>query len=218
MANFFTSSIGKKLVMSISGMFLMVFLLVHLTANMTSLIGGDVFNAVCHFMSTNILILIMVPVLAAGVFIHFLYALYLTLTNLMARGKERYAVSNKGPATSWASKNMFVLGLIVLGMLLIHLLHFWAKMQLMEFLGMESANPYDLMVFQFSKLYVVIIYIVWFAALWFHLTHGFWSALHTIGLNNKNWMKRLQVLGYIYATVVCAGFCIIPLYFYFIVN
>ena len=199
-------------------MFLMVFLLVHLTANMTSLVGGEVFNAVCHFMSTNILILIMVPVLAGGVFIHFAYALYLTITNLIARGKERYAVSNKGPATSWASKNMFVLGLIVLGILLIHLLHFWAKMQLMEFLGMESANPYDLMVYQFSKLYVVIIYLVWFAALWFHLTHGFWSALHTIGFNNKKWMKRLQVIGYIYATVVCAGFCIIPLYFYFIVN
>ena len=109
---------------------------------------------------------------------------------------------------------MFVLGLIVLGGLALHLLHFWSKMQLRDFIGGVEVDPYELLLHYFSQLHVVIIYTVWIVALWLHLTHGFWSAFHTIGLSNKKWIKRLQLAAYIYATLVSVGFITIPVYFY----
>ena len=113
MANIFTSSIGKKLIMSISGLFLMLFLVVHLTANSAFLFSEEAFEIACEIMATPF-VTVMVPILAAGFIIHIIYALYLTLYNRRARGNERYAVPHKGKADSWSSKNMFVLGVIVL--------------------------------------------------------------------------------------------------------
>ena len=164
------------------------------------------------------LIKIMVPVLAAGFVIHIIYAGYLTITNLKARGNERYAVSHTGKSDSWAAKNMFVLGIIVLGFLAFHLTHFWAKMQLPEFLGQEAEDPNMLMEQIFGSLYFTIAYIVWFIALWFHLSHGFWSAFQTLGANNSIWIKRWQVVAQVYATVVVAGFIIIALNAYLKAN
>jgi len=208
MANIFTSSIGKKLIMSISGLFLIVFLLLHLTINALSLISEEAFQAGCDFMALPI-ITVMVPVLALGFIIHIIYGFYLSATNLKARGKERYAVAHKGAADNWASKNMLVLGIIVLGVLGFHLTHFWADMQLLQFQGVpheELANPNELLLETFKSPVVVVIYVVWFAALWFHLTHGFWSAFHTIGWNNDTWIKRLKVLSYVFATIIFVGF------------
>ncbi len=208
MANIFTSSIGKKLIMSISGLFLIVFLLLHLTINALSLISEEAFQAGCDFMALPI-ITVMVPVLAFGFIIHIIYGFYLSATNLKARGKERYAVAHKGEADNWASKNMLVLGIIVLGVLGFHLTHFWADMQLLQFQGVpheELADPNVLLLETFKSPVVVVIYVVWFAALWFHLTHGFWSAFHTIGWNNDTWIKRLKVISYIFATIIFVGF------------
>ena len=122
------SSIGRKLIMSLSGLFLMLFLLMHMCMNLTSIISAEVYNAVCDFMGTNPFIQVMVPVLAAGFVVHIIYATILTLQNMKARGTDKYASSNKTDV-KWASKNMFVLGLIVLGFLGLHLTHFWVKMQ-----------------------------------------------------------------------------------------
>ena len=104
---------------------------------------------------------------------------------------------------------MFVLGVIVLGVIAFHLTHFWAEMQLLQFQGYshdQLADPNMLMAQTFKPLWVLIVYIVWFAALWFHLTHGFWSALQTIGWNNDIWIKRWRVIGYIFATIIFLGF------------
>jgi succinate dehydrogenase / fumarate reductase cytochrome b subunit len=199
--------------MSISGFFLMVFLLVHLAANLASLLGNEQYNAVCHFMDTNIVIQIMVPVLALGFMVHIAYGLYLTLVNRWARGNERYAAGNKGDASSWASRNMFVLGAIILGFLGLHLWHFWAKMQLQHFLGQEGENAYLLVTTLFSDPLYVVLYLVWIWTLWLHLSHGFWSAFQTIGVNNSKWLPRLQFIAKIYATVIAVGFTIIPLWF-----
>ena len=126
MANIFTSSIGKKLIMSISGLFLIIFLLLHLSINMFSVIdtftgnfevgnADGLFALGCWFMSTPV-ITVMVPVLAFGFIIHIIYACYLTYCNIQTRGGyRRYEVSSKAKTESWASKNMFVLGIIVLG-------------------------------------------------------------------------------------------------------
>lgn len=213
MANIFTSSIGKKLIMSISGLFLIVFLLLHLTINSLSLISEEAFQAGCDFMALPF-VTVMVPILAAGFIIHIIYAFYLSLTNLKARGKERYAVANKGAADSWAAKNMLVLGVIVLGCLALHFTDFWAEMQLKQFQGLphsELANPNVLLSETFGSYWITSLYLLWFVALWFHLTHGFWSAFQTIGWNNDIWIKRLKVISYIFATIICAGFALVAI-------
>ena len=217
MGNIFTSSIGKKLIMSISGLFLILFLLIHLVANGTYLFSNEAFEMACEFMSLPI-VTIMVPVLAAGFIVHIVYAFYLTALNLKARGSKRYEVANKAKTDSWASKNMLVLGIIVLGFLTVHLTHFWAKMQLLEFMGEEAINPIVLMEQVFASPIMLAVYIVWFIALWFHLTHGFWSAFQTIGLNNSIWLNRWKAIAYVVATILVLGFIVVAVVAYMRVN
>jgi succinate dehydrogenase / fumarate reductase cytochrome b subunit len=213
MANIFSSSIGKKLIMSLSGFFLMVFLLLHLSINFAAVISEEAYNTACHFMDTNIFIQIMVPILALGFIIHIIYALYLTWSNRKAR-PVKYAVGSNTKASSWASRNMFVLGLIVLGFLAIHLSHFWAKMQLQHFVGgVATENPYLEVKATLSNPLWAAVYVVWVWALWFHLCHGFWSALQTIGFNNQRWIPRLQIVARVFATLVALGFSFIALFF-----
>ena len=144
------SSIGRKLIMSISGLFLIVFLTVHMVMNLVAVFSLDGYDAVCHFMGTNPVIQLMVPVLAAGFIVHIIYAGMLTLQNQKARGNDKYASASK-TQVSWASKNMFVLGAIVLGVLVFHLTHFWAKMQLLEWKGEESMLGSELIVTVFKN-------------------------------------------------------------------
>ncbi|MBU3852976.1 MAG: succinate dehydrogenase cytochrome b subunit [Candidatus Paraprevotella stercoravium] len=191
--------------MSISGLFLILFLLIHVTVNSLSLISPEAFEAGCEFMALPV-ITVIVPILALGFIIHIIYATVLTLGNLKARGNTRYAVPHKGASDSFAAKNMFVLGIIVLGVLAFHLTHFWADMQLQEWMGNEPEDPNGLLAQTFSSPWITVIYIIWFAALWFHLTHGFWSAFQTIGFNNMIWIKRLKVIAYIVATIIFLGF------------
>lgn len=205
------SSIGKKLIMSISGLFLIIFLLLHGTINFFSVIdtftgkygmSDGLFQMGCDFMSLPI-VTVMVPVLALGFIIHIIYAIILTLKNIDTRGGyKRYEVSNKAKTESWASKNMLALGIIVLGFIAFHLTHFWDSMQLQEFMGAEAENPYVLLGETFGHWWMVVLYLIWFGALWFHLSHGFWSAFQTVGWSNNVWMKRLNVIGYIFATLI----------------
>ena len=119
------------------------------------------------------------------------------------------AVANKSQADNWAAKNMLILGIVVLGVLAFHLTHFWADMQLQQFQGVpheELADPYGLLLSTFKCGWVTAIYVVWFVALWMHLTHGFWSAFHTLGWNNNIWIGRLKVISYIVATIICLVF------------
>jgi succinate dehydrogenase (or fumarate reductase) cytochrome b subunit, b558 family len=215
MANIFTSSIGKKLIMSITGLFLILFLFIHVTINALSLISPEAFELGCEFMSLPI-VTVMVPILAAGFIIHIIYAFILYMMNYRARGKERYAVANKGKADDWAAKNMIFLGIVILGFLAFHLTHFWAKMQLPEFLGEHAENPVELLGNTFSNPIVLILYIIWFVALWFHLTHGFWSAFQTVGWNNDIWLRRWKAIGYVVATILVGLFIVIAIYAHFV--
>lgn len=209
MANIFKSSIGKKLIMSISGLFLILFLILHMCLNLTSVFdpSGETFQAVCDFMGLPI-VGIMVPVLAAGFLVHIVYAIILTIGNRKARGEQRYAVSNKAATDSWASRNMLVLGAIVLLGIALHLSHFWSKMQLAEWKGAEASDPNALMAATFGSIPVTIIYLLWFVALWFHLTHGFWSAFQTIGFNNDKWLIRWKWIANIFVTLIMLGFAV----------
>lgn len=217
MANIFSSSIGKKLIMSISGLFLILFLFIHALINGLSLISNEAFDAGCEFMALPF-VTVMVPVLAAGFIIHIVYAFVLNLINYRARGNQRYAVANKAKTDDWAAANMLVLGFIVLGVLAFHLTHFWAKMQLPEMIGGHAEVGSALLVETFKSLWIVIIYIIWFAALWLHINHGFWSAFHTLGLNNNVWFCRLKVAGIIISSILCLVFVAVAVKSYLVAN
>lgn len=223
MANFFTSSIGKKFIQSISGAFLILFLLIHGTINFFSVIdsftgkygiaandevlfsnGDGLFKLGCDFMSTPV-VDIMVPILALGFVVHVAFGIWLSVQNLQRRGGiNRYAVPSKAKNDSWSAKNMFVLGIIVLGFIGFHLTHFWAKMQLPEMFGIGNFenNPYFLLEATFSKWWILALYIVWFFCIWLHMNHGFWSMFQSIGWNNKKWLPRLRVIGIVVSTLI----------------
>ena len=211
MASIITSSIGKKLVQSISGAFLILFLLLHGTINFFSVIDSftgkfgapdGLYQMGCDFMALPI-VTIMVPVLALGFLVHILWGLWLSYGNIKARGGlKRYEVPSKAKADSWSSKNMLVLGLLVLLGLACHLGDFWAKMQLQDFLGHEAENPYELLTATFGRWWILLLYLLWFAVVWLHLNHGFWSMFQTVGWNNIIWLKRLKVIGIIVSSLI----------------
>ncbi|MBR4820548.1 succinate dehydrogenase cytochrome b subunit [bacterium] len=213
MANIFKSSIGKKLIMSVTGLCLILFLTFHMVMNLTYVFDPDsvVYGTICEILSMG-WVNVVVPVLAAFFLLHIVYAFVLTVGNLKARGDQRYEVSNKAATDSWSARNMFVLGLIVLCGIALHLVNFWAKMQLQNWMGGAEADPYQLMGEVFGKWWVLCIYLVWFAALWFHLTHGFWSALQTLGWNNQIWFKRWKWITCIYVTLLMLGFVLVAVF------
>ena len=223
----FNSSIGKKFIQAVSGAFLIVFLLLHATINFFSVIdsftgkfgavaaddklfsaGDGLFKLGCDFMSTPV-ISIMVPVLALGFLVHIVYGCWLTFQNVRARGGfKRYEVSSKAAADSWSARNMFVLGIVILGIIFFHLFHFWAKMQMPELLhvGTFENNPYLLLTTVLGKWWILVIYLIWFAAVWLHLIHGFWSMFQTVGWDGSVWFKRVNVIGIIFASLICLMF------------
>ena len=219
------SSIGKKLIMSISGLFLVLFLLFHLSMNVAAVFSGEAYNMVCSLLGSNWYAVAATLVLAAGVVIHFVYAIILTLQNRKARGNDRYAINARPKGVEWASQNMFVLGLIVLLFMLLHFSQFWYKMMFAELIGHHEVALGSAMVspqdgaafinyyFQGNAV-ITVLYLIWYVALWFHLTHGFWSAIQTIGWNNTIWMNRWECISKIVATVICGLFAIITIIFF----
>lgn len=212
------SSIGRKLIMSITGVFLVLFLLFHSCMNIVVIISPEAYNAICVFLGANWYAVAGTLVLAAGFVIHILYALFLSYQNLRARGPQRYAMKKNQAGVSWASRNMLILGIVVFGFLALHLYNFWFKMQFAELSGIHTGNfepskGAEYVTELFSNKVYCIIYIVWLAALWLHLTHGIWSALQTTGLNNKTWLPRVKVISNIISTIVILMFMSIPVYF-----
>ena len=219
MIEIFNSSIGKKLIMSITGLFLMVFLLVHLTVNLMLLVGdGETFNHAAHFMATNPAIKIMEPILAAGFIFHIFYATYITLKNRRIRPIGYSQTSGNGVST-WSSKNMYILGGMISIFLVIHLANFFWKMRFGEmptitYDGVVMDDAYSLVAGLFMEYWWYdLLYVVGSIFLGLHLSHGFWAAFQTIGWNDTKWLKRLEVVAYIYAIIIAVGFSVIPLYF-----
>lgn len=210
------SSIGRKFVQSISGLFLILFLLFHMSMNLVLIFNYETYNFLANeILGANWWAIIGTGVIALGFVVHVIYAIILTLQNRKARGNNKYASSSE-TKTTWSSQNMFVLGLFILLFLFLHLYQMWYQMQFKELFMMEGArhDGAQLVAEVFSQLWVVIIYVIAFIALWFHLTHGFWSALHTVGWNNTIWMKRLKVLGNIISTIISLGFIIVAIAIY----
>lgn len=211
------SSIGRKLVMSLTGACLILFLTFHVLMNAVALISGDAYNAICAFLGANWYALAASMGLAALFIIHILYAVWLTVQNRRARGNDRYNVVAKPPQVEWASQNMLVLGFVVVAFLAVHMCQFWAKMQLAEILGQHEPDPTNGMLFiklAFSQWYNVVIYIAGLVALWFHMIHGFWSMFQSAGWTNDVWIKRLKCIGNAWSTVVVGLFIVQAVWFF----
>lgn len=223
MSNFLTTSIGRKFLMSITGLFLMMFILVHLTINLLLIFddSGDLFNQGAHFMATNPAIKIMEPVLALGFLVHIIWSLLVSLQNMKAR-PIGYKQVNNSQSSTWASRNMLILGALIFVFLVMHIIQFFWKIKvtgdpLLQHVtvgGEEMENTYALVatLFKESLLYSIA-YVVGAILLGMHLVHGFWSAFQTIGFANKIWLKRLRVVGTVFAIIIAIGFSVIPLYF-----
>lgn len=216
-----TSSVGRKVIMSVTGIALVLFLTFHACMNVVVLFSGDAYNMICEFLGSNWYAVAGTAVLVGLIALHFIYAAILTLQNLKARGNSRYTVVETPAKVEWASQNMFVLGLIVCLGLLLHLFNFWANMMGAEFYngGMalvgefEATDGAGLIQFTFGNPVYAVLYLVWLAALWFHLSHGFWSAIQTLGVNNKVWFNRWKLIGNVYVTLVMLMFAAVVVYF-----
>lgn len=217
------SSVGRKVVMSVTGIALVLFLTFHMAMNLVALLSEEGYNMVCEFLGANWYALVATVGLAALFVIHLIYAFWLTIQNRRARGNERYAVVEKPKTVEWASQNMLVLGIIVLAGLGLHLANFWYKMQWPELLhGMGCATAdityaadgvYHIQN-TFANPVLVVLYLIWLAALWFHLTHGFWSSMQSLGWNNKIWLNRWKCISNIYSTLVVIGFALVVVVFF----
>ncbi|NLC85656.1 MAG: succinate dehydrogenase cytochrome b subunit [Bacteroidales bacterium] len=202
------SSIGRKFVQSISGLFVILFLLFHVCMNLVLIFNYETYNFLANeVLGANWWAIVGTVVIFFGFGVHIIYSIILTLQNRKARGNIRYESSSKTPV-AWSSKNMFVLGLVIALFLVLHLYQMWYQMQFKELFMIEGARHDSAQLVEevFSNIWVVIIYVVAFIALWFHLTHGFWSALHTVGWNNDIWMKRIKMIGNVLAALICIGY------------
>lgn len=209
------SSVGRKVVMSVTGLFLILFITFHVLMNAVALVSMDAYEAICHFLGANWYALAGTAVIAAGVVLHIVYALWLTIQNRKARGNDRYAVSKRPATVEWASQNMLALGIFVLCFMVLHLVQFWAEMQLPE-IQERYMGDYTVTVMggkeaifaAFSQPWTLPIYLIGFAALWFHLTHGIWSAFQSVGTSNNVWLPRWKAISCWWATIVCGLFAL----------
>ena len=214
------SSIGRKVIMSVTGIALILFLTFHCCMNVVALISGAAYNMICELLGANWYAVAATLGLAALAVIHIVYAFLLTMQNRRARGTERYAVTDKPAKVEWASQNMLVLGIIILLGLVLHLFNFWYNMMFAEIFHIADplGNPADGFGYikqTFSNPVYVVLYIIWIAAIWFHLSRGFWSAMHTLGWNGKTWFCRWKMIGLVYTTLLMLGFLVVVLAFAF---
>lgn len=220
MSSFFTSSVGKKFIMSVTGIFLILFLIVHLTVNSLLMVGPDAFNEAAHFMTTNPVIMVIEPLLAIGFIVHIIYSVYITLQNQRLR-PIHYKKVNRWGSTTWPARNMFILGAFIFIYLVIHLSNFFWKVKFghvdtVMVNGTEMHNLYGLVSGLFINWWWYdVIYILGAIFLALHLSHGFWAAFQSLGWNNNLWRLRLKRVAIVFAVIMGAGFSAIPVYFLF---
>jgi len=213
----FTSSIGKKWVMALTGIFLILFLIIHVSLNacIWANDGGVMFNEGAHFMGSNIVPRILEIGLMAGFLIHIIQGLVLEVQNRSKR-KKGYAINLGNEGSKWYSRSMGLLGTLILIFLIIHLSHFWVPNRSNQgwLLG-EEINLYERMKEVFQIEWVVIVYVLGCISLGWHLLHGFQSAFRTIGVNNKKYLLLLQLTGFGFSVIVSLAFALMPVSFYF---
>jgi succinate dehydrogenase / fumarate reductase cytochrome b subunit len=206
--------------------------------NIALIFSEDAYNWICRMLGANWYALIGTAGLALLVLLHFVFAIILTVQNRRARGNDRYAIEDRQKGVDWESQNMLVLGIVVAGFIVLHLANFWFKMQFQEVTELKTGafdpqNGAAYVKYLFTGLYdpaqvvnhelltmpdwahplYCCLYLVWLLAIWFHLTHGVWSALHTMGLSSNIWLPRIKVIGNIVATIVVLMFAAVVVYY-----
>jgi succinate dehydrogenase / fumarate reductase, cytochrome b subunit len=221
--NWFTkllsSTLGRKLLMALTGLFLILFLIIHLIGNLQLLKddGGEAFNVYAQFMTSNPLIVMISYINYACILLHILWAILLTVRNRAARGSQGYAVvKNSSP---WTSRNMGILGTFIFIFLVIHLRGFWYEMHwggipTVNYDGKEVKNLYATVDTAYSQLWFVSIYVFSMLMLAFHLWHGFMSAFQTLGANHSKYNPLIAFVGKAFAIVVPALFALIPIWMF----
>jgi succinate dehydrogenase / fumarate reductase cytochrome b subunit len=222
----FTSSVGKKLVMGLTGISLVLFLIVHAGINaciFADLVNpeenGEMFNKAAHFMGSTVLIRIMEIGLFAGIILHIAQGYLLTLEN-QKRRSVGYAVTYKD-GSKWYSRSMGLLGTLILIFLILHLYHFWVSARFtgkgleeeITYNGVVMHNMFGLMKATFTEWWIVVVYALGCVSLAYHLAHGFQSAFKTLGVHNKRYNIMLVSIGYGYSIIIAAIFILMPISF-----
>lgn len=228
-SEFFTSSIGKKFVMGLTGLFLISFLIVHVSINACIFAdlpifnendNGEIFNKAAHFMGSTILIRIMEYGLFLGLLLH-IYQGYLLSVQNQAKRKIGYAVEMGNKGSKWYSRSMGLLGTIILLFLILHLSHFWIQARFTHSLppvtynNVEIHDMFSRMKEVFAHGWIVVVYILGCISLAYHLAHGFQSAFRTMGVYNKKYNGLLSSLGYGFSIIVSLVFALMPVAMYF---
>ncbi len=219
-SEFFTSSIGKKFIMSLTGISLIAFLVVHVGINATIWAndGGDMFNKASHFMGTTVVIRILEVGLFVGLILHIIQGLVLEIQN-RSRRKTGYAVSLGNRGSKWYSRSMGLLGTLLLFFLIMHLSHFWvpsrfSDLPTVDIDGKEVANQYAEIVRVFQNPLVDVLYVLGCTSLLYHLLHGFQSAFRTLGVPNGKYMVLIKRVGFAFSVIVCVAFAMMPVSVY----
>ncbi|GIZ15708.1 succinate dehydrogenase cytochrome b subunit [Capnocytophaga catalasegens] len=223
MAKLFKTSIARKVAMALSGIFLVIFLVIHFAVNLTSVFSENLFNELSHFMGTNPLIqFAMQPILLLGVIFHFVMGFVLEIQNRKARGANAYVQYNGGANSTWMSRNMIYSGGVVLMFLILHLKHFWIHEMNVKYvqgdmtgLGIDGGFRYyaDLIA-TLSNPITVAVYVLSFIFLCLHLLHGFKSSMQSVGILTIR-QKTLVSIGKWYSYIICGGFIFIALFHFF---
>jgi succinate dehydrogenase / fumarate reductase cytochrome b subunit len=218
---FFTSSIGKKFVMALTGLFLISFLVVHvgLNACIWANDNGSMFNRAAHFMGSTIVIRLMEVVLFIGLIAHIIQGWVVELQNRSKR-KQGYAITLGNRGSKWYSRSMGLLGTLLFLFLVMHISHFWIASRItgdlppVEYRGVEMHNLYARMVEVFQNPIVVILYVLGCLSLMYHLMHGFKSAFRTLGIHNSRYFSLIRAAGYGFSIIVSLAFAMMPISFY----
>lgn len=222
--NYFTSSLGRKIMMSLTGLFLALFLVIHLIGNLQLFVNdeGMAFNTYAYMMAHNPLIQIAGWITKAAILLHAFQGLLLWTKNRKAKG-AKYATGN-GKSSSWASRNMALLGTALLVFIIVHLANFWVKAKFFpEGLGeftladnvTRTENLYLLAVETFKNPIIVLLYVVGMAALAYHMYHGFQSAFQSLGINHKKYTPAIKWLGItVFAILIPLLFAAMPVFFF----
>lgn len=217
MSGLLKSSIGRKVAMALSGLFLVVFLTQHFVINLSSVISPETFNSWSHFMGTNALVqFVLQPVLIFGVFFHFIMGIVLELQNRKAR-PVNYVQFKGGAAAPWTSRNMIITGLVVLAFLGLHFYDFWIPEMVHKYVEFAPEDPtryYAETVHKFESPVRVGLYVISFVLLALHLWHGFASSFQSVGFNNK-YSKALKGFTKLWAVAIPVGFIFIAVYHHF---
>jgi len=219
----FSSSVGRKITMGLTGIFLVTFLVVHVGINacIWANDGGEMFNKAAHFMGSMVVIRILEVGLFVFIFIHIIQGLSLEISNRSKRGVG-YAVGYGNKGSKWYSRSMGLLGTLILLFLILHWINFWipsrfgdmAEATYEDSPGKSYHDLYSLMRVTFAELWVVIVYVLGCISLGYHVAHGFQSAFRSLGVHNKRYNGMLTGLGYGFSIIVCLAFAMMPISFY----